>query len=952
MVGYLEIYMSNNNLHKRNLPVPFFSQRQVTYVWQERRIENNQSVLVSNTEVSLAWASCNILGLCMILHYYGITDDSPNKMLEKFFSTIFKNPNNMQQNLPNDFRHEKEINTDNLKRGPHRLQLWDYLQQFPHLVYNVPTDYIIRIDNEKDIYTLNDVQNDIADGNPVMFSFGPLIDNDDRTGDWQKGHIAVIRGFTENDNIILNDPYGDPTFATGILRPPWETRMFGEYNYSIGRGDNTIILKRELERIIMNPIFQAIVIRYPHIWAFPFRQYTQQNGINTSRSLTFSDHTIDNKTNQNMFRASQIQSMMATEVLNNAGYPISANRFWHDGIHINGEGAVYAIGPGRIVAARILDENRIPTSGSNNFILVRHRVKIDNQIKEFYSHYMHLAPVDIARRIREQISEGQSEREKDWLDQIITYIRPKCAIIRIRSDPDDYNSAYIKLNGKERENGPQVYYRNNQGAIVPTSPVERLANRAIIYFCPVNPLIRERLETINPDEELQGEPPDSFYDNIDNIVYYRVTSNNTRYYSFYHMKHLEGNNVSWEIRYVRANNNYDFQTINTLEFIYYRRLLAKLLKGEITTFAREEIRRKNIISDQTQLFEGTLLSVFPEEGIFTPMASPSVDFKTAYDTGYRDIQRYYTNLINEIRKMENNTDTLNRLMNHLTERIFDLGKTLLAIPDSSLNLTQEWFTRLVRDQDSTYREILRLAYPDNNIVNNYIRLIEKLLQNTNNSEIDYYFEVNKNTKLGMTGRFKRDNNIIHFEIFADNANIIHAEKIAENWNPNWDSDNRKFINVQKFIERNDFFNAKKIIKNLRQRNFLRERDYFKNTGTEDRIRNEEISNFFNDTEETKANISLQYAIVQHLHSHATLTADIWKKIIANSYPQIDNLNRQEIFENYLSYKWFSKEVGDELNLPWNSIFKKREGVFAAFYHPVRFLAWLDEYLIDQANNAH
>jgi hypothetical protein len=968
MVGYLEIYMSNNNLHRRNLPVPFFSQREVTYKWQQRAINKNGSggetiggifyqentVITTKEPVSLAWASCNIVSLCMLLHYYGITDDSPNKMLEKYFQiTGFEEPQNDGGVRVIAHNFSQEANTTN--SGPDRLTRWWTLEQFPHRAYKVPPEYI-----KLRGLTPAEVRNEIAEGYPVMFSYGavtPLLRRNDQNVSIEEQiirrtseHIAVIRGFTEKDDIILNDPWGDPTYADGSIRGIKE-ELRGVYSFHIGKGDNTIIKKEAFNEITRDPLHQSLVIRYPHVWAFPFRQYTQQDDGLTSRTLTFSDHTIDNETNQNTFRVNQVRSMIAMEVLRNAGYPISANRFWHDGIHIRGERQrpVYAIGPGRIVAARILDENRMPAGGSNNFVLIRHRVKIDNQLKEFYSHYMHLAPVDIAQRIQEQIALGHNEREKDWLDQIITYIRPKCAIIRIRTNPSISDSALIGLDGKEGQRGPQVFYRNNQDVIVPTSPAEHLANRSLIYFCPVEDSIKQRMETINPDEELQGRLSDSFYDDVDKIAHYTYTDKtNAKYYSFYHKKTGEGNNVAWEIRYVEANNNYTFQQINKLEFIYYRRLLAKLLRGDVTTFAREDIRRKTTPPNQedSRLFEETLSAVFPEKEIFkTSVEINDHNFTAIYAAKYGDIQRYYTDLITDkITPMENHTDMLIRLMNQLTERIFDLGRTLLA---ESFNLNQQWFKKLVINDNSTFRVILRSAYPDNEtIVDNHVKLVESLLKDSTSSEIDYYFEVNRNTKLGMPGNFKDDENIIHLEIFADNDNIIPAANTVESWIRDWDPDNRRFIRVQESRKKNDFFNAKDIIGKLRSSNLLREQNYFSHPETEWQIRSKEIEDFLNDSEETGDNISLQYAVVQHLHSHTKLSADDWEEIIAKSHPTNNNLSQSEIFENYLSYKWFSKEVVDALNLSWTSIFKRRQGAFAVFYHPVRFLAWLDEYLIN------
>ena len=98
--------------HQRNLPVPFFSQREVRYEWQ--RLANNrdtnpqgragENITVANPArgiqagfhyadheigypIPLEGAICNIVSLAMLLHYYGITDDSPQEMLNKFFTT-------------------------------------------------------------------------------------------------------------------------------------------------------------------------------------------------------------------------------------------------------------------------------------------------------------------------------------------------------------------------------------------------------------------------------------------------------------------------------------------------------------------------------------------------------------------------------------------------------------------------------------------------------------------------------------------------------------------------------------------------------------------------------------------------------------------------------------------------------------------------------------------------
>lgn len=74
----------SNNLHQRNLPVPFFSQRDNKYEWQQ--IDEPSGTPIG-TRRSLAYMTCNITSLCMLLHYFGITTDTPDDMLKKVFET-------------------------------------------------------------------------------------------------------------------------------------------------------------------------------------------------------------------------------------------------------------------------------------------------------------------------------------------------------------------------------------------------------------------------------------------------------------------------------------------------------------------------------------------------------------------------------------------------------------------------------------------------------------------------------------------------------------------------------------------------------------------------------------------------------------------------------------------------------------------------------------------------
>ncbi len=75
---------------KRNLAVPFFTQRDNTYIWQQVATEDEiDSATGKKTKEKgkpfglkypMAYRSCNITSLCMLLHYWGITEDTPNQM--------------------------------------------------------------------------------------------------------------------------------------------------------------------------------------------------------------------------------------------------------------------------------------------------------------------------------------------------------------------------------------------------------------------------------------------------------------------------------------------------------------------------------------------------------------------------------------------------------------------------------------------------------------------------------------------------------------------------------------------------------------------------------------------------------------------------------------------------------------------------------------------------------
>ena len=71
-----------SDTHLRNLPVPFFSQRQNDYLWEERFLsrvaadnagKNLYDTVENGLKISMDCRSCNITGVMMIMKYLGLT---------------------------------------------------------------------------------------------------------------------------------------------------------------------------------------------------------------------------------------------------------------------------------------------------------------------------------------------------------------------------------------------------------------------------------------------------------------------------------------------------------------------------------------------------------------------------------------------------------------------------------------------------------------------------------------------------------------------------------------------------------------------------------------------------------------------------------------------------------------------------------------------------------------
>ena len=104
--------MSSNQI---NLSVPYYCQRDNKYIWYRKSEKDEYDKItgelkykkddnIPETKKPLAPITCNITSLCMILHYFGITNDSPDDMLYKIFdSEEYKNDGGFSQWRTSDY---------------------------------------------------------------------------------------------------------------------------------------------------------------------------------------------------------------------------------------------------------------------------------------------------------------------------------------------------------------------------------------------------------------------------------------------------------------------------------------------------------------------------------------------------------------------------------------------------------------------------------------------------------------------------------------------------------------------------------------------------------------------------------------------------------------------------------------------------------------------------------
>lgn len=353
-----------------NLAVPFFSQRNNYYKW-----ENLES---KKESFYIAAVSCNLTSLCMILNYLGITADNPYTLSDKVFNAY--------------------DSWNRTVKGYDNLTYWSNLEEIPLKIYETQKKYIKSLENAG----IDDsIERYLKKGYPIMFSIGTL------SKDSTTGHIVVLRGKIGDKYYIINDPWGDPTNPFGELETQkgkirgFYTAKQSEGNVLFGRGSgDNCILSKEAFKIatgyLENNNLQfngAMTITYPYFYIFPLKK-TFKFGLNTIDTIYSSC-----KTKYRYLLSDNGRLLRGMEFI----------KFQNS--------SVYSCGPGRVIAIKNCKNTK------KNFLIVQYSVP-DSEGKYFYVNYKRLDYIDIDEILKENLYK-KNDDNIDLINQIINKIKPK-----------------------------------------------------------------------------------------------------------------------------------------------------------------------------------------------------------------------------------------------------------------------------------------------------------------------------------------------------------------------------------------------------------------------------------------------------------------------------------------------------------------------------------------------
>lgn len=813
----------------------------------------------------------------MILQYLGITDDSPDDMMKKIFEVKFPG---WRQEPPSD---------NYPQTGPSRLEVVDNLSVVAQELYQIPETQISVVKQN-----LEQSKATIAAGYPIWFSFGPISGT---TG----GHIAVLRGFTKEGDVIINDPWGDVPNPYGKLKDDKkgyyysisksdETRSWG-----LGTGDNCVIKAKDFNKIT-NTDFWQLIVKSPRMWDFP--------GIHGLHAADDEEKVSAAMKSYFARESWKYKPLIGGEIVKN-GFPLCENAKCHDGIHIGGgeNQSVFSIGPGRLVAARNTGDSEEGEDSHYNFVLLRHWVpdKQENNSKSFYSLYMHLAPVSIRQRILERFKMATEEENtiqhesRDWLDQIIDHIMPKKAMVYIE----------YPISGNDEKSVP-VYEKDT------TNTIGSLKDRSLVYLCPVNNALKTCMETISEGES-QTDLKNLYTQlNATSTYVYRGRDGKDYYRIFTRIKQENDEEYTWKDGYVRTDKIIP-QSINVQEYVYYRRKLASLMQGKIVVFNDEDTDTSAV--EDSSVKKASWRTLLDEQVRAT---FSSAKTKNNIATQCTEISTYYLEVLNSVPSAASGQMIKERIWLSFTERLMCMTGSLLSYPwgqvDDPFKITDNWLKNNIKSLYKTYKTIYEHVYNSDAAESWDAFLTQLSIYCPRNT--DYHLEVTGKTPVGKFGKYK-DKNEIHCQVFSEEEIIGNDEQDGEL--------NYKHI---VFDSAEKVFNKKETVKLFKDAEIFDET--FFHRIDKDYINSEEFCKFYKEKQD----------IVRHLvvkKSNFLMEKDEnWFQKISDKalgYYERDKDNEEKLYkENPEAF--LNDRVLNDIGL------QKNEEVW--LYHPAQFSVWLNK----------
>lgn len=632
-----------SNEHKRNLAVPFFTQRDNTYIWQQKYEKDKYDEITGKkieekdkpfgSKYPMAWRTCNITSLCMILHYWGLTEETPNQMIENIFA---KKKESEGKNVKWGWNYEEYCRdtVNKIYKGAARIEVWENLKNIAELYIEGKEGY--KIVQGGSNLTLKLLQDQISNGYPVIIStgLGSLYESGETDG-----HIVVVRGFTDSDDVILNDPFGIPVDVNNSLNNGNYGSLIGCYYNSPAAaiGDNIIINKDDFLANYAKNTPKYLYIEGP-LWQEPGGKETD----------------ISNS------------------------YPIRSNNMWHDGIHLESSNGFYSIGSGRLIAARNAE---VEKHGSNSFALVKYQ--LPNQEKKFfYALYMHLKKIDLKKELEDFFLKNNgtvSENLRNtWYEQIFNNLLPTYCI--------SYYSEKSLTSGQQEDIfEAEIVNKKLRIKTINGNPIKAklddsnigIESRHMKYYM----IPHGKLDILCDIEN---------YRNISNLKFMikGKASESADFVKDGYMFFYCGNNYNRKLCCIKKetfNVAENWQVYNEASYKYYSEILYKLYNGETIIFNKISTEAKNDKLkkiDPKKVIENSILSfnptVYPNSkfllGVHNKSGYAANPIEILFSSVKHDIQSVINDIeyifiaFTETGKTASKTDLENYIDNYKTKR--------------------------------------------------------------------------------------------------------------------------------------------------------------------------------------------------------------------------------------------------------------------------------------------